>query len=34
MECCGKSPLEKAKLGRKIGDGKNKMPHKFFGRKI
>jgi len=26
--------LEKAKLGRKISDGKNEISHKFFGRKI
>ena len=26
--------LEKAKLARKISDGKNKIPHKFLGRKI
>jgi len=26
--------LEKAKLGRKISDGKNEISHKFVGRKI
>jgi len=26
--------LGKAKLGRKISDGKNKIPHKFLGRKM
>jgi len=26
--------LEKAKLAREISDGKNKIPHKFLGRKI
>jgi len=26
--------LGKTKLGREISDGKNKIPHKFFGRKI
>jgi len=26
--------LEKAKLAREISDGKNEIPHKFFGRKI
>jgi len=26
--------LEKAKLTRKISDGKNEIPHKFLGRKI
>jgi len=26
--------LEKAKLARKISDGKNEIPHKFFGREI
>ena len=31
---CFISPLEKAKLARKISDGKNKIPHKFFSRKI
>ena len=25
---------DKVKLGREISDGKNKIPHKFFGRKI
>jgi len=28
------SVLEKAKLARKISDGKNEIPHKFLGRKI
>jgi len=28
------SLLEKAKLAREISDGKNEIPHKFFGRKI
>jgi len=28
------SLLEKAKLGREISDGKNKIPHKFHSRKI
>jgi len=26
--------LQKAKLRREISDGKNKIPHKFFGQKI
>ena len=26
--------LEKAKLAKEISDGKNKIPHKFLGRKI
>jgi len=26
--------LEKVKLAREISDGKNNIPHKFFGRKI
>ena len=26
--------LEKAKLVTEISDGKNEIPHKFFGRKI
>jgi len=26
--------LEKEKLVREINDGKNKIPHKFLGRKI
>jgi len=26
--------LGKAKLEKEISDGKNKIPHKFFGRKI
>jgi len=26
--------LEKAKLAREISDGKNEIPHKFFGHKI
>jgi len=30
----GESLLEKAKLARKISDGKNEIPHKFLGRKI
>jgi len=29
-----KTLLEKAKLEREISDGKNKIPHKFLGRKI
>jgi len=28
------SLLRKAKLGKKIGDGKNKIPNKLFDRKI
>jgi len=38
LEKCSKesfySLLKKAKLKRKISDGKNKIPHIFFGRKI
>jgi len=30
----GHTLLEKAKLAREISDGKNKIPHKFLGRKI
>ena len=29
-----KTLLEKAKLARESSDGKNKIPHKFLGRKI
>jgi len=30
----GVALLEKAKLMRKISDGKNEIPHKFLSRKI
>jgi len=35
LQCVtGLALLEKAKLAREISDGKNEIPHKFFGRKI